>query len=77
MQELKERISGLKDTIGDIDIHNERKYKNERVPNWKYSRNLVHNERPNLRVICVVESENSHLKGPVNIFNKIIEPNFS
>jgi hypothetical protein len=30
--------------------------------------------RPNLRTI---ESEDSQLKGPVNIFNKIVEENFS
>jgi hypothetical protein len=33
--------------------------------------------RPNLRIINIDESENSQLKGPVNIFNKIIDENFS
>ena len=32
--------------------------------------------RPNLRIIDIEESEDSQLKGPVNIFNKIIEENF-
>jgi hypothetical protein len=32
--------------------------------------------RPNLRIIGIEESENSQLKGPVNIFKKIIEENF-
>jgi hypothetical protein len=32
--------------------------------------------RPNLGIIGVEDSENSQLKGPVNIFNKIIEENF-
>jgi hypothetical protein len=32
--------------------------------------------RPNLRIIGIEESENSQLKGPVNIFNKIIEEHF-
>ena len=32
--------------------------------------------RPNLRIIGVEESEDSQLKEPVNIFNKIIEENF-
>ena len=32
--------------------------------------------RPNLRIIGIEESEVSQLKGPVNIFNKIIEENF-
>jgi hypothetical protein len=32
--------------------------------------------RTNLMVIGIQESEDSQLKGPVNIFNKIIEENF-
>jgi hypothetical protein len=32
--------------------------------------------RPNLRIIGIEESEDSQLKGPVNIFNKIIYDNF-
>ena len=28
--------------------------------------------KPNLRIISIEESEDSQLKGPVNIFNKII-----
>jgi hypothetical protein len=31
--------------------------------------------RPNLRIIGIEESDNSQSKGPVNIFNKIIEEN--
>jgi hypothetical protein len=32
--------------------------------------------RPNLRIIGIEDSEDFQLKGPVNIFNKIIEENF-
>jgi hypothetical protein len=32
--------------------------------------------RPNLRITGIEESEDSQLKGPVHIFNKIIEENF-
>jgi hypothetical protein len=32
--------------------------------------------RPNLRIICTDENEDFQLKGPVNIFNKILEENF-
>jgi hypothetical protein len=32
--------------------------------------------KPNPRIIGIKESEDSQLKGPVNIFNKIIEENF-
>jgi hypothetical protein len=33
--------------------------------------------RPNLRMIGIEESEDSQIKGPVNIFHKIIEEIFS
>jgi hypothetical protein len=33
-------------------------------------------KRPNLRLIGIEESKDSQLKGPVNIFNKIIEESF-
>ena len=33
-------------------------------------------KRPNLRIIVIEEFEDSQLKGPVNIFNKIIGENF-
>jgi hypothetical protein len=32
--------------------------------------------RPNLRIIGIEERGDTQLKGPVNIFNKIIEENF-
>jgi hypothetical protein len=32
--------------------------------------------RPNLRIIGIEESEDFQLKGPVDIFNKIIEEKF-
>ena len=32
--------------------------------------------RPSLRIIGIEESKDSQLKGPVNIFNKIIKENF-
>jgi hypothetical protein len=45
----------------------------QKSPNLKHSGNRGHMRRPNLRIIGV---EDSQLKGPVNIFNKIIEENF-
>jgi hypothetical protein len=33
-------------------------------------------KRPNLRIIGIDETEDFQLKGPVSIFNKIIEENF-
>jgi hypothetical protein len=34
-------------------------------------------KRTNLRIIRIEENEDSQLKGPENVFNKIIEENFS
>jgi hypothetical protein len=34
-------------------------------------------KRPNLRIIGIEESEDSQFKGPVNIFNKVIEETLS
>jgi hypothetical protein len=48
----------------------------QKVPNPKHPRNPGHNKEPILRIIGIGESEDSQLKGPVNIFNKIIEENF-
>jgi hypothetical protein len=33
-------------------------------------------KRPNLRIIAIEENEYSQLKGPENVFNKILEENF-
>ena len=33
-------------------------------------------KRPNLRILGIDEDEDFQFKGPVNIFNKIIEENF-
>ena len=52
--------------------------------NAKYKKILIQNiqkiqdtmRRPNLRIIGVDENENFQLKGPANIFNKIIEEIF-
>jgi hypothetical protein len=41
----------------------------------KHPGNPGHNEKTNLRIIDIEESEDPQLKGRVNIFNKIIEEN--
>ena len=47
----------------------------QRAPNPKHPGNPGQNKRPNLK-ITGIESEDFQLKGPVNVFNKIIEKNF-
>jgi hypothetical protein len=48
----------------------------QKSPNSKYPGNTGHNEKTKPRTIGIEESEDSKLKGLVNIFNKIIEENF-
>ena len=73
MQEIEERITGVDDTIEDIDTSVKE--------NTKCKKFLTQNiqdtmKRSNLRIIGIEESEDSQLKGPANIFNKIMEENF-
>jgi hypothetical protein len=75
IQEIEERISGTEATIENIDTT---------VKNAKSKKLLTQNiqkiqdtmKRQNLRVIGIEEIKDSQPKGPVNIFNKIIEENF-
>jgi uncharacterized coiled-coil protein SlyX len=75
IQEIEERISGAEDTIENIDT--------TMKENAKCKKNLTQNtqeiqdtmRRPNLWIIGIDENEDCQLKGPVNIFNKIIEEN--
>jgi hypothetical protein len=44
----------------------------QKAPNLKYPGNTGYNETK-IMIIGIEESEDSQLKGPVHIFNKIIE----
>ena len=48
----------------------------QKDPNLKHPGNADTMKRPNLMTIGIEESEDFQLKGPVNIFSKIIEENF-
>jgi hypothetical protein len=73
---IKERISGAEDTIEHIDttIKESAKYKRILTQNIQEIQETM--RRPNLRIIGIDEKEDFQLKGPVNIFNKIIKENF-
>ena len=45
----------------------------QKAPDPKYPGNPGQNEKTKLRSIGIEESEDFQLKGPVNIFSKIIE----
>ena len=73
---MDQRISGAEDTIENIDT--------TMKENAKCKKNLTQNtqeiqdtmRRPNLWIIGIEEREDFLHKGPVTIFNKIIEENF-
>jgi uncharacterized coiled-coil protein SlyX len=76
IQEIEERISGAEDTIENINTTVKENAKCKRIltQNIQEIQNTI--KRPNLRIIGIGENEDSQLKGPVNIFNKIIKENF-
>jgi hypothetical protein len=76
IQEIEERISGAEDIIENIDT-----IIKENVNCKKIQTQNIHEiqdtmRRQNLRIIGIDKKEDFQLKGPVNIFNKIIEENF-
>ena len=76
IQKIQERHSFAEDTIENIDttVKENTKCKKLLTQNIQEIQDTM--RRPNLRIIGIEESENSQLKGPVNIFNKIVEENF-
>jgi hypothetical protein len=75
IQEMEERISGAEVSIGNIDttIKENAKCKNFLTQNIQEIQDTM--KRPNLWIIGVDENEDFQLKGPANVFNKIIEEN--
>jgi chromosome segregation ATPase len=76
IQEMEERISGAEDSIGNMDttIKENAKCKKILTQNIQESQDTM--RRPNLEITGLDENEDFQLKGPANIFNKIIEENF-
>jgi len=76
IQEKEERLSGAEDSIEIIDstVKDNGKWKKLLVQNIQEIQDTM--RRSNLRIIGIEESEDSQLKGPVIIFNKIIEETF-
>jgi hypothetical protein len=48
----------------------------QKQPNLEHSANQDTMRRPSLRIIGIEMCEDSEHKGPVNIFNKMIDDNF-
>ena len=73
IQGIEERISGAEDTIENIDTTVEENAICEKllIQNIQEIQDTM--RRPNILMIGVDENEDFQLKGPANIFNKIIE----
>jgi len=73
---MEERISGAEDSIENMGttIRENAKYKKILTKNIQKIQDTM--RRPNLQIIEVDVNEDFQLKGPANIFNKVIEENF-
>jgi hypothetical protein len=77
IQEIEERIPGAEDTIENIDTTVKENVECKKILTQNILEIQDTMRRSNLRIIGTEENEDSQLKGSVNIFNKIIEGNFS
>ena len=76
IQEMEERITGAEDSIENISATVKENTKCKRILTQNIQETQDTMRRPNLQIIGVDENEDFQLKGPANIFNKIIEENF-
>ena len=75
IKEIEERISGVEDTVEEIDTTVKENSKHKKLLTQSIQEIQDTMKRPNLRIIGIEENEDSQLKGPENMFNKIIEEN--
>jgi hypothetical protein len=73
---MEERISGEEDSIENMGTTIKENSKCKKILTQNIQEIQDTMRRPNLRIVGVDENEDFHLKGPKNIFNKIIEENF-
>jgi hypothetical protein len=76
IQEMEERISGAEDSIENTDTTVKENTKCKKILTQNIQEIQDTMRRPNLRIMSIDENEDFQCKGPVNIFNKIIEENF-
>jgi chromosome segregation ATPase len=76
IQEIEERLSSVEDTVEEIDTTVKENSKHKKLLNQRIQEIQDTMKRPNLRIIGIEENKDSQLKGPENVFNKIIDENF-
>ena len=75
IQEMEERISGADESIQNIGTTIKENGKCKKILTQNIQEIQDTMRRPNLWIIGVDENEDFQIKGPANIFNKIIEEN--
>jgi hypothetical protein len=73
---MEERISGTEDSIENMDTKFKENAECKKILSQNIQEIQYTMRRPNLRLIGIDENEDFQLKGPVHIFNKIVEQNF-
>jgi chromosome segregation ATPase len=76
MQEMEERMSGAEDSIENICTTIKENTNCKKILTQNIQEIQDKMRTPNLEIIGVGKNEDFQLKGPANIFNKIIEENF-
>ena len=71
IKEIEERISGAENTIEAIDTTVKENAKCKKILTQNIQEIQDTMRKSNLRIIGMEESEDSQLKGPVNIFKKL------
>jgi hypothetical protein len=77
IQEMEERISRAEDSIWNMDTTIKENAKSKKILTQNIQEIQDTMRRPNLQIIGVDENEDFQPKGPADIFNKIIEENFT
>jgi hypothetical protein len=70
IQEMKERISGAEDSIGNMDTRIKENAKCKKILTQNIQEIQDTMRRPNLLIMRIDENEDFQLKGPANIFKK-------
>jgi chromosome segregation ATPase len=76
IQEMEERISSAEDSIENMGTTIKENAKCKKILTQNIQEIQDTMRRPNQWIIGVDENEDFQLKGPTNIFNKIVEENF-
>jgi chromosome segregation ATPase len=76
IQEMEEKISGAEDSKENVSTTIKENGKCKKILTQNIQEIQDTMRRPNLRILGVDEDEDFQLKGPANIFNKIIQENF-